>query len=233
MPAGLVTSLGLALLLDSRVRGISMFRVVFTLPYLLSGVATVMIWSWLFNPQFGLINKALRGAYLVLDPIMRLSGEAGTSDWVTPDWFYSPAACKPALIIMHLWLGGGSMLIFLAALQSVPRALQEAAMLDGAGRWHRFRHVTLPHISPAVAFNLVVGLIFAMQSFDQAYLLYNRAQGDGLLFYMLYLYRKAFEPPYAMGYASAMAWILFAVIGVLVLPVLLLARRWVYDEVNR
>ena len=122
------------------------------------------------------------------------------------------------------------MLIFLAALQSVPRALQEAAMLDGAGRWQRFRHVTLPHISPAVAFNLVVGLIFAMQSFDQAYLLYNRAQGDGLLFYMLYLYRKAFEPPYAMGYASAMAWILFIVVLSVTLFQMWLSKKWVHYE---
>lgn len=233
VPMGLAVSLVLAMLLNTRLRGISFFRVVFILPYLLGGVATIMIWSWLFNPQFGLFNVALRGLYQLLDPIVGLFDNAGTAAWPTPDWFYSPAACKPALIIMHLWLGGGSMLVFLAALQRIPRSLQEAAALDGAGRWHLFRHVTLPHISPAIAFNLVVGLVFAMQSFDQAYLLHNRAQQDGLLFYMLYLYRVAFEPPYSVGYASAMAWVLFVVIGVLVLPVLLLGRRLVYHELQR
>jgi len=233
VPLGLVTSLLLAMLLNRRPPGMGVFRIAFLLPYLLSGVATIMIWSWLFNPRFGLVNRGIVALYRRLDPAVRLFDEAGTSQWGAPDWFYSPTACKPALILMHVWLGGGAMLIFLAALQRVPHSLAEAAALDGAGRWARFRHVTLPHISPAVVFNLVVGLIFAMQSFDQAYLLYNRAQDDGLLFYMLRLYRAAFEPPYAVGYASAMAWILFGVIAVMVGPVLVAARRWVHDEIKR
>lgn len=233
VPLGLVTSLAMALLLNSRIRGIGFFRTVFFLPYLLSGVATVMIWSWLLNPRFGLLNRALHALYGLLDPVIGLFRDGGTSDWVVPDWFYSPAACKPALILMQLWLGGGAMLIFLAALQRVPRALEEAAAIDGAGIRHRFLHVTLPHISPAVFFNLVVGLIFSMQAFDQAYLLYNRAQRDGLLLGMLHLFRTAFDPPYRLGNASAMAWILLGVTGFLIVPVMLLARRWIYEAVRR
>ncbi|MEE9296952.1 MAG: sugar ABC transporter permease [Phycisphaerae bacterium] len=192
-----------------------------------------MIWSWLLNPRFGLVNAALRLFYRLLDPVVGLFHETGTSLWVTPDWFYSPSSCKPALIIMHLWLGGGTMLVFLAALQRVPARLIEAAAIDGAGRWQRFRHVTLPHISPAILFNLIVGLVFSMQSFDQSYLLFNRAQRDGLLFYMLHLYRIAFESPYRVGYASALAWVLFGTTALVVAVVLLVSRRRVYYAVNR
>ena len=233
VPAGSLASLAAALLLNSRARGIAVFRTIYMLPYMLSGVATVMIWSWLLNPRFGLINAGLMWFYRVLDPLVRLFHESGTSAWVTPDWFYSPAACKPALIILHVWLGGGTMLVFLAALQRVPTNLLDAAAIDGAGRWQRFRHVTLPHISPAILFNLIVGLVFAMQSFDQSYLLFNRAQRDGLLFYMLHLYRIAFEPPYRVGYASALAWILFITTAVMASVILLIARRRIYYAVNR
>ncbi len=233
VPLGLIASLGVAMLLNSRVTGIGWFRILFYLPHLLGGVATVLIWGWLFNPQFGPINAAIQGFYTIVDPVVRWIGGSGTAEWPTPDWFYSPGACKPALVIMHLWLGGGSMLIFLATLQRVPHTLHEAAALEGAGALRRFWHITLVHISPAILFNALVGVIFAMQSFDHAYLLHNRAQEDGLLFYMLQLYRVAFEPPYRMGYASAMAWILFAVIAVLTIPILLSARWWVYYEADQ
>ncbi len=233
VPLTLVTSLGAALLLNARVRGMGVFRVAFVLPYVLGGVATVMIWSWLLNPQYGLVNGGLRWLFAVIDPVVQLLGGSGTSGWSTPDWFYSPGACKPALVMMHVWLGGGSMLVFLAALQRVPQELRDAVAIDGGGRWQRFRHVTLPFVSPAILFNLVVGVIFSMQTFDEAYLLYNRSQEDGLLFYMVQLYRVAFEPPYRIGYASAMAWVLLVVLLVLVLPVVLLGRRYVYDEIKR
>ena len=233
VPLSVLASLGMALLLNTGVRGIALFRTVFLLPYLLGGVATILIWSWLFNPRFGIVNKLLRSAYVALDPVVGLFRDAGTSDWIVPEWFYSPHACKPALILLQLWLAGGAVLVFLAALQRVPRHLHEAALMDGANRWHCFRAVTMPHISPAVLFNLVVGVIFSMQAFDQAYLLYNRAQDDGLLFCVLYLYRVAFEPPYRIGQASAIAWIVFVVIGALVVPMMLIARRRVYYEVSR
>ena len=129
---------------------------------------------------------------------------------------------------MYAWTMGGSMLIFLAALRRVPAALHEAARLDGAGAWGRFRHVTLPQISPAILFNMTVGFIFSMQSFNEAYLMQNRQQSDGLLFYVLYLYETAFEPPCQFGYASALAWILFAALAVLIVPLICTAGRWVH-----
>lgn len=218
VPLNLVAALGLALLLNRRLRGMVVFRTVFFLPYMLSSVATVMMWGWLFNPKFGLVNRVL-GVFVGPDAL--------------PGWLYSETWCKPTLVLMHVWLCGGPMLVFLAALQRVPGALYEAAMLDGAGRWRRFWHVTLPQLSPAILFNLVIGLIFAMQTFDRAYLLFNRSQDDGLLFFMLHLYRSAFETPFRMGYASAMAWVLFVVIAVMVVPILVVGRRVVFYAVRR
>jgi multiple sugar transport system permease protein len=169
----------------------------------------------------------------VLDPLVAIVFEGGSSDWPVPNWLYSPAACKPALILMHVWMSGGATLVFLAALQHVPESLIEAAEVDGAGRWRRFRHVTLAHISPAVLFNLVIGLAFSMQAFDMVYLLYNRAQDDGLLFVSLYLYRTAFEYPYDFGYASAITWLWVVIMIVPIGVVLLLGRRLVYEAVRR
>ncbi len=228
VPLGLCTSFVVALLLHRPLRGMSVVRACVYLPHVLGGVATIVIWSWLFNPQFGWFNQVIRLVYHGLDPLVRMFHEDGTTDWPTPRWLYSPMWCKPAVIIMHVWTMGGSMLIFLAALRRVPSQLYAAASLDGAGSWRRFRHVTLPQSSPAILFNLTVSLIFAMQSFSEAYVLQNRAQDDGLLFYVLNIYQAAFEPPYRLGYASALAWILFVVLFVLAVPLMLTARRWVY-----
>ena len=230
VPLGLCSSLAVALLLNQRLRGMTIFRALMYVPHLLGGVATVMIWSWLLNPQFGWTNELIRWAYACVDPIVRIFHDGGTSTWGVPTWLYSPRGCKPALILMHVWTMGGSMLIFLAALRRVRPELYSAARIDGASRLQRFRNVTLPQISPAILFCLVMGLIFAMQSFHNAYLLQNRAQSDGLLFYVLYLYETAFEPPYRLGYAAALAWILFAVLAAMVLPLLIAARRWVHYE---
>lgn len=229
-PLTVAASLAAAVLLARPVRGILMFRTLFYLPHVLGGVATILIWSWLFNPRFGPINEMLRGLYALLDPLVRLFDPAGAAQWQTPAWFYSPRWCKPALVIMQTWLFGGAMLIFLAALQHVPPQLHDAAAVDGAGRWHRFRHVTVPTLTPAILFNLVTALVASMQAFNQAYLLYDRAQDDGLLFYVLYLYRCAFEPPYRLGYACALAWVFFALIFVLVWSTLRWARTWVIYE---
>ncbi len=229
-PLTVSASLAAAVLLSRPVRGIALFRTLFYLPHVLGGVATILIWSWLFNPRFGPINAVLRFTFACLDPAVRLFNSDGTSSWQAPAWFYSPQWCKPALVVMQVWLFGGAMLIFLAALQHVPSQLRDAAAVDGAGRWHRFRHVTLPYLSPAILFNLVIGLVASMQAFNQAYLLFNRAQDDGLLFYVLYLYRCAFEPPYRMGYASALGWIFFALVFVLVLAAVRTARGWVFYE---
>ena len=230
VPLGLCSSLLVALLLNRPLRGGTLIRACIYLPHLLGGVATIVIWSWLLNPQFGWINQALSWLYAALDPLVRLFHARGTIDWPLPDWLYSKAWCKPAVVIMHVWTMGGSMLIFLAALRRVPPTLHDAAMIDGAGVWHRFKHVTWPQITPALMFNLIVSLIFTMQSFNESYLLQNRRQGDGLLFYVRYLYEVAFESPQRFGYASALAWILLVVLVLLVAPIVWTSRRWVYYE---
>ena len=129
---------------------------------------------------------------------------------------------------MHAWTAGGAVFIFLAALQHVDPATLEAARIDGARRWQAFRHVVFPQLTPAILFNLATGLAGSMQAFHQAFLLYNRAQNDGLLFYMLHLYRSAFEPPYRLGYASAMAWVLFILLLLLSGIAVISGRKWVH-----
>lgn len=217
VPLQLAVALSLAVLLNRRLPGLAIFRTVFYLPHVVAGVATIMMWQWMFNPDLGLINVALRG--------LRVDTDAHR----VFQWLYSPSGAKPALILMSLWSVGGQMLIFLAALQNVPEHLLEAATVDGAGPWRRFVHVTLPQISPAVFFNLVMGLIFAMQVFTQPFLLYTREQDNALLMLVVHMYYEAFQFG-RFGYASAIAWILMAIILALTALVLLSGRWWVYYE---
>ncbi len=229
-PLTVAASLGAALLLWRPLRGLAVFRTLFYLPHVLGGVATILIWSWLFNPQFGPINAAIRSVFGLLDPVVRLFSPGGTSPWQPPNWLYCARWCKPALAVMQAWMFGGAMIVFLAALAHVPQRLRDAAAIDGAGPWHRFRNVTLIVLSPAILFNTVTSLVASMQAFNQAYLLYDRSQADGLLFYVLYLYRCAFEPPYRMGYASALAWVFFTLTVSLVVWAVRSARGWVFYE---
>ncbi len=228
-PLGVVAALLLAVLLNQQIKGIAIFRCAYYLPHILGGVGTILIWQWLFNPDVGLINVTLQwahGGWAWLAGLLGLEVAA----WAPPRWLHSPQWCKPALVLMHLWGSGGAMLIILAALQNVPERLYEAARLDGAGRWRRFRHVTLPQISPVILFNFVVGLIGAVRVFRPAYLLRHWSQDDGLLFYMVYLYENAFEDPARLGFASALTWILFVVLFVLTLLTVAISRRWVHYE---
>lgn len=229
VPLGLLSSLLVALLLNRSFFGQSLIRSLVYMPHLLSGIATIVIWSWLLNPQFGLINQALQWMYVLLDPIVRVFHESGTSKWLTPDWLYSPFWSKPAVILMNTWTMGGAMLIFLAALRRVPSTLYDAADLDGAGIIKKFRHVTWPMITPVVLFNLIVSTIFSMQIFSEAYMLQNRQQQDSLLFYVLNVYHTAFQSPYQLGYASALSLIFILVLVVLILPLIYTSRRWVYE----
>ncbi len=228
-PLGVLVALLLAVLLNQQIKGIAIFRCAYYLPHILGGVGTILIWQWLFNPDVGLINVLLQwahGGWAWLAGLLGLEVAA----WAPPRWLHSPQWCKPALVLMHLWGSGGAMLIFLAALQNVPERLYEAARLDGAGRWRRFRHVTLPQISPVILFNFVVGLIGAVRVFRPAYVLRHWSQDDGLLFYMVYLYESAFEDPARLGFASALTWILFVVLFVLTLLTVVISRRWVHYE---
>jgi multiple sugar transport system permease protein len=206
----LILALVLALLLNQRIRGIGVFRTIYYLPSVLAGVAYVVMWMWMFNPQAGLINTLLSYA-----------GIQG------PRWLQSPQWALPALIIMGLWSVGRSMVIYLAGLQDIPAVLYEAAKIDGASRWQEFWKITLPLLTPAILFNLVFGIIMTFQSFTNVYVATNGGPLNSTLFYVVYLYRKAFEH-LSMGYASAMAWILLLIVLACTLLIFRTSGRWVF-----
>ena len=210
VPLDLVFGLSLALLLNQKIRGIGVFRTVYYLPSVLSGVAYVVMWMWMFNPQHGLINTLL--AY---------AGIQG------PRWLLDPKWALSALIVMSLWGVGRSMVIFLAGLQDIPIVLYEAAEIDGASRWKKLWNVTLPLLTPSLLFNLIFGIILTFQTFTNAFVATNGGPLDSTLFYVLYLYRKAFEH-LQMGYASAMAWVLFLIVLGCTLLIFLTSGKWVF-----
>ncbi len=200
----------LALLLNARIRGLQFYRTVYYLPSVLSGVAVALLWRWIYAPNFGLINS-----FLALFDIQG-PGWLGDKDWALT-----------SMICMSLWHVGGGIVIYLAGLQGVPSELYEAAHVDGGGRWTSFWHITLPMITPVLFYNLVIGIITALQIFTQALIMTNGGPHDATLFMVLYLYRNAFQF-FKMGYASVLAWILFAYILVLTLLVYRSAGFWVF-----
>jgi multiple sugar transport system permease protein len=209
---GTAFALLLALLLNQDVKGQALFRTIFYLPAVVSGVAVAILWRYIYNPDYGLANS-----------ILHLVGIKG------PDWLGDPSWAMPAMIVMSLWAVGGSMVIYLAGLQGIPAHLYEAAALDGAGALRKFWHVTVPMMSPVIFFNLVVGVIGSFQAFVQMYVMTNGGPANATLVYLLYLYRNAFED-FDMGYASALAWVLFLLLLAITLGQMALARRWVYYE---
>jgi multiple sugar transport system permease protein len=223
VPLAVVVALGIALLLNTKgIRGIGIFRTIFYLPVVIPAVASAILWIFLLNPANGLVNQFLG-----------LFGIDG------PGWFFDPAWSKNGIILLIIWAAGDVVIIYLGALQSVSRALYEAAEVDGAGAWVKLRHVTIPMISPAILFNLITGAIAAFQYFTQAYVV-SAGLGRGndgsiggiqnsLLFYGLNLYNEGFRY-FHMGYASALAW--FLLLTILVATVLLLraSRDRVYYE---
>jgi multiple sugar transport system permease protein len=210
VPLDMVFGLSLALLLNQKLRGIGVFRTVYYLPSVLSGVAYVVMWMWMFNPQHGLINTLL--SYV---------GIQG------PRWLLDPKWALSSLIIMSLWGVGRTMIIFLAGLQDIPAVLYEVAEIDGATRWNKFWKVTLPLLTPSLLFNLIFGIILTFQTFTNAFVATNGGPLDSTLFYVLYLYRKAFEH-LQMGYASAMAWVLFLIVLACTLVIFLTSGKWVF-----
>ena len=209
---GVVVAFLLALLLNQKVWGMALFRTIFYLPSVVSGIAVALLWVNIFHPDFGLINYALSGI-----------GIQG------PGWLTSPSWAMPALIIMSLWGAGGGMVIYLAGLQSIPEHLYEAAALDGAGPLRKFWHVTVPMMSPVIFFNMIVGFISSLQAFVLIFVMTNGGPANSTLVYGLYLYRNAFQY-FEMGYASAMAWVLFIVIMIITAVQFQAAKRWVYYE---
>lgn len=210
---GVAVAFLLALLLNQKVYGQAMFRTIFYLPSVVSGIAVALLWLNIFNPDFGLLNQIL----------VRLGVEN------PPGWLVSPQWAMPALIIMSIWGAGGSMVIYLAGLQSIPEHLYEAASIDGAGRWTKFWVITVPMMSPVIFFNLITGFIASLQAFVQILVMTDGGPANATLVYGLYLYRNAFRL-FQMGYASALSWALFIVIITITVIQFALAKRWVYYE---
>jgi multiple sugar transport system permease protein len=225
IPLGITTSLAIAMLLNSKVTGMSVYRTCFYLPSIVPVVASAVLWTWILNgdPNRGLLNAAWKAT------VTHWIG------WTPPGWLGAAEWAKPALILQGLWGAGSGMILWLAGLQGIPQHLYEAADIDGAGFLAKFRHVTLPMLSPYIFFNLIMGTIGALQEFDRPYVLtggeLSKPFGplDSLLLPVVYLFKNAFQY-FKMGYASALAWILFVIILCLTLVQLKLAPRWVHYE---
>ena len=219
VPATMIVSLALAMMLARVGRAAGFFRTVFYMPVMTPLVAVGVLYLLLFNGDFGLINRALE--------LIHVKGPYWTSD---PHWV------KPGLVLMALWAVGSNVVIYLAALMGVPQHLYDAAAMDGASRWRRFRDVTLPMISPALFFTFIILTIAGLQTFEQVYTAFFNANTptgtDAALFYVIYLFQQAFTFLH-MGYASALAWLLFIVIALITAVQIILSRRLVYYEGSR
>lgn len=211
IPLGFVMSLSLAMLLNTKVRGMAFYRLIFFIPSLVPMVAGSMLWMWIFNGEYGLLNNFLINI--------------GISN--PPNWLMDVRVAKNAIIIMSLWGLGQTVVIYLAGLQDVPVSQLEAAELDGAKWFDKLIHVTIPMISPVIYFNIVMGIIGSFQVFGQAYIMTGGGPQRSTTFYALYLYQTAFED-FRMGYASAMAWILFVIILILTIWVTKFSKEKVY-----
>lgn len=210
VPVGIAAGVALALLLNLEIAGISIYRTVFYLPSIVPIVATSVVFIWILNPQIGLVNGLLRHFGII-----------------GPAWLQSTKWAFWSLVFMSLWGVGGSMIIYLAGLKDIPTTLYEAAIIDGAGPLQRTRHVTLPMITPVIFFNLIMGVIGAFQYFTQAYIMTLGGPEDSTHFYALYLFNRAWRY-LDMGYASAMAWILFVIVMVFTIAIFRTHRRWVH-----
>ena len=213
VPIGIIAGLALAMLLNSKVRGLHVFRTIYYLPAVVPAVASFILWIWIFDPVRGLLNQVLR-FFGVMQP---------------PHWLQDPVWAKPALIIMGLWGVGSGMIIWLAGLREIPESLYEASRIDGANRLQQFRHITLPLLTPYIFFNLIMGMIGVFQVFQAAYIMTNGGPADSTLFYAYKLFNEAFRY-LNMGTASAMAWILFLVVLAVTLVQLWSSRKWVHYE---
>ena len=211
VPGVMIISFFIAILLNQKVQGMPLFRTLFYLPTVTAGVATAMLWLVILQPS-GILNQALG-----------LVGIPG------PRWLTSTQWAMPGLIIMSFWTVGTTMILYLAGLQGIPHHLYEAASIDGAGHLRKLWHVTIPMMTPTIFLTLVLGIIGSWQVFTQALILTGGGPANATLFVLLYLYRKAFLI-FQMGYASAIAWVLFVIILIFTLIQFVLARRWVYYE---
>jgi multiple sugar transport system permease protein len=213
VPLYLICGLLLSLLLNLKMRGINLFRTILFLPSVLSGVAVAVLWVALLNPDVGAVNQILHGVGIA-NP---------------PRWLQSPTWAVPSVVLVGLWGIGGGAIIYLSGLQNISAQLYEAALLDGAGAWQRFRYVTLPMLTPTLLFVLLTGLIDAFQVFDIAYVLGQKGTGDSLRFYLINLWNEGFVH-HQYGYSSALAWVMVLGAAAIILVIFRTSGRWVYYE---
>ena len=202
----------IAILLNTKVKGLSVFRAIFYVPSIVPAVASSAIWMYIYNPRGGLLNSILR--------MFGLSPQ---------NFIYSTGGVLPSLAIMALWAAGNTVVIYLAGLQGVPRHLYEAAEIDGAGALVKFKDITVPMMTPIIFYNFVMAIINSMQTFTQAYIMTEGGPNNASLFYSLLVYRTAFKQS-SMGYSAAMSWLLFVLIAVLTAIVFMSQKKWVVYE---
>jgi multiple sugar transport system permease protein len=212
VPLGTIVALAIALMLNQKVRPMSMWRTIYYLPAVVSGVAVVLLWGWVLNPDYGLVNQGLKAL-----------GIAG------PRWFASEQWAVPGIVLISLWAAGTNMLLYLAGLQSISTELPEAARIDGANSWQVFFNVTLPLLTPTVFFNVVINIISSFQVFTAAYILTQGGPNNATLTLVMYLYRESFQL-FHFGYASAIAWLLFLIILFFTLILMRSSSFWVFYE---
>jgi len=212
VPLHLLTALLAAILLNTNVHGKGIYRVIFYVPSIMPSVANAFLWMWIFNPNYGLANALL--------DVFGLPPQK---------WIWSQTLAKPSFVIMGVWGMGSTMIIFLAGLQGIDPVLYEAASIDGASAWTKFWRITLPMLTPVIFFNLIISIIGSFQVFTTAFIATGGGPNNATLFYVLYIYRQGFEFT-RMGYASALAWVLFVIVLLMTLIQLRMADRWVYYE---
>ncbi len=210
IPLTIATSFTISVLLSKGLKMTPLYRVIYYMPAIVSGVAVSIVFRWILDPNYGLINGILK--------FFKITG---------PNWLYDPNWVLPSYLIMAVWGAGGGILTYIAALKDIPKELYESAEIDGANNIQKTRHITFPLMTPIIFYNLIMGIISAFRKFTDAYIL-GGAGGQGE-FYMVYLYNQAFSQ-YKMGYATALAWVLFVIIMVLTLVVNVTKKYWVHTE---
>ena len=210
VPASILFSFSVALMLSSSIRGRGIFRSIFYLPSIIPAVASSMVWVWLLNQQYGLINTVLKAVGIT-----------------PPGWIWDKKTVIPTLVMINLWSTGGTMVIFLAGIMSIPKVYYEALVMDGGNAFHKLIYITVPMVTPTIFFNSIMAIIGSLQVFTQGYIMTEGGPGNSSLFYVYYIYREGFQNA-NMGYACALAWLLFLVILVLTMIVLKTQNKWVY-----
>ena len=212
VPFGTIVAMAIAMMLNQKLKGVGVWRTIYYMPALVSGVAVALLWGWVLNPDYGIVNQGLK-----------LLGVPG------PRWFGSETWAVPGMVLVAVWGTGTNMVLYLAGLQSIPTEVQEAARIDGAGPWRLFWNVTLPLLTPTVFFNVLTSIIGSFQVFTLALILTAGGPNNATLTMVLYLYREGFQL-FNFGYASAVAWLLFAIIMIFTLIVMRSSSMWVHYE---